>query len=84
MVLTPPRASHHLGSSISPVASDMCGYLTNNKVKGMGRSMTKYLTLFLSSSSWAQSRRFNITANLLWVLSACSARRIAAFSSLAT
>ena len=59
----------------------------HNKVKvgnWKKRGMSEYLTLFLSSSSWAQSRRFNITANLLWVLSACSARRIAAFSSLAT
>ena len=65
----------------------MCGYLTNNKVKvgnWKKRGMSEYLTLFLSNSSWAQSSRFNITANLLWVLSACSARRIAAFSSLAT
>ena len=46
----------------------MCGYLTNNEVKvgsRKKRGMSEYLTLFLSNSSWAQSRRFNITANLL-------------------
>ena len=63
-----PGGWHHLGSSICPVDSCMWGYLT----------------FFLSSSSWAQSNIFRLTASLLCVESACSAMRIAALSLLAT